>query len=391
MKNPPTPLYAPASAKASTSPKATADKSPDKPRRRKANSKTIEILPPLPDADDWTCTPDDITLPPELEFEPVTLRGGANAATPMKQRVFIRVLAETGRVTLAAKAAGKLVGSFYHLRYHEQGASFAAAWARALDFGTGRVLDLLLDHALNGTPEYIYKDGDLVAERRRFNHSLMMWLVGHNMPEKFAINGALSSSFNSQSGPMKKLKAKWEAEWKAQYEADLAASSLARAEEEAIAREVERSEVLPDMLVGLYQKKIREERRYRLNGQTLFADHALRSLVHLELYMEFAGLVEPEILAFFDNAATDPCAWETETSRAIERHRQEAWAMDEGEGILRPPTVHHGDSDGLLRCGPTYSERSKARQQAERQMAEAQRLWEACATEESWAVARDAA
>ena len=35
--------------------------------------------------------------------------------------------------------------------------------------------------------------------------------------------------------------------------------------------------------------------------------------------------------------------------------------------------------------GPNSSERTKARQQAEAQMADAQRLWEACATEEGWA------
>ena len=189
------------------------------PRRRTTKGKAIEILPPLADADDWTCSPDDITLPPALEFEPVTLRGGRNMVTPMKQRVFIRVLAETGRVTLAAKAAGKMVGSFYHLRYHEQGASFAAAWARALDFGTARVLDVLLDHAINGVPEYIYKDGELVAERRRFNHQLMMWLVAHNMPEKFGVHGGLMHSGSSAAAGaarMKRLKAEWRAEWNAE-------------------------------------------------------------------------------------------------------------------------------------------------------------------------------
>lgn len=143
------------------------------PRRAKSD-KSVEILPPLTDAEEWTCTPDDITLPPELEFDTVERRPGRNAVTPMKQRVFIRVLAETGRVELAARAAGNGSGSFYYLRNTERGQSFGAAWDRARDFGTGRVLDVLLDHAINGVPEYIYKDGVLVAERRRFNHHLMM-------------------------------------------------------------------------------------------------------------------------------------------------------------------------------------------------------------------------
>lgn len=222
----------PASAKASASAKATADKSADKPARRKASAKAIEILPPLPDAEDWTCSPEDITLPPALEFEPVMLRGGRNMVTPMKQRVFIRVLAETGRICLAAKAAGNTPGSFYYLRNHAAGESFGAAWDRARDFGTGRVLDILLDHAINGVPEYIYKDGVLVAERRRFNHHLMMWLVAHNSPEKFGVHGGLMHGRSDGLGNaarMKQLRAQWEAELNAKHtatEADTYASIM---------------------------------------------------------------------------------------------------------------------------------------------------------------------
>jgi hypothetical protein len=222
MTTPSSSSPASASAKASTSAKAKADKSAAKPRRRKASAKAIEILPPLPDADDWTCSPDDITLPPALEFEPVILRGGANSVTPMKQRVFIRVLAETGRICLAAKATGNAPGSFYYVRNHAAGESFGVAWDRARDFGTGRVLDILLDHAINGVPEYIYKDGVLVAERRRFNHHLMMWLVAHNMPEKFGVHGGLMHSGSggaAGAARMKRLKAEWHAEWEAEYKA----------------------------------------------------------------------------------------------------------------------------------------------------------------------------
>jgi hypothetical protein len=37
-----------------------------------------------------------------------------------------------------------------------------------------------------------------------------------------------------------------------------------------------------------------------------------------------------------------------------------------------------------MMAGPNMRARTRARDQAEAQMAEAQRLWEACATEESW-------
>ena len=108
--------------------------------------------------------------------------------------------------------------------------------------------------------------------------------------------------------------------------------------------------------------------------------------------MEFGGLVEPEITAFFDTASEAPHPWETEAGKAIEAHRHAQWAREEKElGIMRPRPVRHSLGDGgrltggTLTGGPTSSERTKARQQAEAQMAEAQRLWEACATEEGWA------
>ena len=153
----------------------------------------------------------------------------------MKQRVFIRVLAETGRICLAAKATGNTPGSFYYLRNHAAGESFGAAWDRARDFGTGRVLDILLDHAINGVPEYIYKDGVLVAERRRFNHHLMMWLVAHNSPEKFGVHGGLMHSGSggaAGAARMKRLKAEWHTEWEAEYKAKNPAKAT-RAETDA--------------------------------------------------------------------------------------------------------------------------------------------------------------
>ena len=56
--------------------------------------------------------------------------------------------------------------------------------------------------------------------------------------------------------------------------------------------------------------------------------------------------------------------------------------------ILRPAPLNYGPSGPMhsaMRGGEHMSERTRAREQAERQMAEAQALWEACATEESWA------
>ncbi len=181
----------------------------------------IEILPALPKGDEWSGDASDITLPEKLEFEPVLLRGGRGQITAMKQRVFIRVLAETGRVSLAAKATGNTLAAFYYLRNQPQGESFAKAWARALDFGVGRVIDLLVDHAINGTPEYVYHNGHLVGERRRFDHRLMMWLVAHHNPRKYAVSGGLMHAvYGGAAGAarMKRLKREWKKEWKQEWQ-----------------------------------------------------------------------------------------------------------------------------------------------------------------------------
>lgn len=178
----------------------------------------IEILPALPKGDEWSGDAADITPPEKLEFEPVLLRGGRGQITAMKQRVFIRVLAETGRVALAAKATGNTKAAFYYLRNQPEGESFAKAWARALDFGVGRVIDLLVDHAINGTPEYVYHNGHLVGERRRFDHRLMMWLVAHHNPRKYAVSGGLMHAvYGGAAGAarMKRLKREWKLELEA--------------------------------------------------------------------------------------------------------------------------------------------------------------------------------
>lgn len=181
----------------------------------------IEILPALPKGEEWSGDAADITLPEKLEFEPVLLRGGRGQITAMKQRVFIRVLAETGRASLAAKATGNTLAAFYYLRNQPQGESFAKAWARALDFGVGRVIDLLVDHAINGTPEYVYHNGHLVGERRRFDHRLMMWLVAHHNPRKYAVSGGLMHAvYGGAAGAarMKRLKREWKKEWKQEWQ-----------------------------------------------------------------------------------------------------------------------------------------------------------------------------
>ena len=173
----------------------------------------VTILPP----DTHDAPPNSATfvpnLPPDLSFTPVPRRKSrSNGLTPERQRIFIAMLAQCGSVATACKAVGCSSPAIYHLRNSAGAESFATAWDRAVERGARRVLDVLVDHAINGTPEYIYKDGALVAERRHFNTRAQMWIVAHYLPERFGVAGGL---MNTASGPigLKRLKEAWFREW----------------------------------------------------------------------------------------------------------------------------------------------------------------------------------
>ncbi|MFL6760087.1 hypothetical protein [Sphingomonas sp.] len=118
-----------------------------------------------------------------IPFDPHPSRktGGWSAA---RQRLFIETLAETGSVHLAAKSAGLSVRSAYGLRIRS--AAFAAAWDAAQQLAVGRLSALAFDRAINGRIDQVYRDGDLIAERRVPSDRLLMWLLARLDPRRFA-------------------------------------------------------------------------------------------------------------------------------------------------------------------------------------------------------------
>ena len=193
-----------------------------------------EILPPIPDRSETA--PDraeavvlSTDLPPELEFDiiPHAPKGGQKF-TPDMQRMFINALAACGSVTTSARAVSMSMGQMYYLRNRAGSESFAAAWDKAVARGARRVLDILVDQCINGTPEYIFKDGQLVAERRHFNTRSMMWIVAHHMPEMFGITGGLMHQPGNPA-QLKRLKQQWQREWYEEARAKQPSAEDARA------------------------------------------------------------------------------------------------------------------------------------------------------------------
>jgi hypothetical protein len=102
-----------------------------------------------------------------------------------RQRLFLSVLAETGSVHLASSAARLSARSAYHLRTRSP--AFASAWNAAQQLAVGRLSAIAFDRALNGRVEQIYRDGELVGERRMPSDRLLTWLLARLDPKRFAL------------------------------------------------------------------------------------------------------------------------------------------------------------------------------------------------------------
>jgi hypothetical protein len=184
-----------------------------------------EILPPEPtpesepdlESDYLAIDPDD--LPPPLAFTPVPRKTKPNAGiNALRQRQFIAYLTGNGSVAMSASAVGVSASAFYQLKKAEGAESFSAAWDIAIDMGSRRVLDTLMDHAIHGVPEKLIKDGKVILERRRFNTRAMMWIVQQRFPEQYG--GSLNITArpgSSMPHGLQKLKAQWEEEWQAKH------------------------------------------------------------------------------------------------------------------------------------------------------------------------------
>ena len=134
---------------------------------------------------DWVgagaAEPKDLTVP----FEPEESRNRQSGWSAYRQRVFIEALAETGTVHLAARRAGLSARSAYQLRLRSP--AFADAWNAAQQLAVGPLSALAFDRAIHGRLEQIYKDGELVGERRVPSDKLLTWLLARLDPARFAL------------------------------------------------------------------------------------------------------------------------------------------------------------------------------------------------------------
>lgn len=94
--------------------------------------------------------------------------------TPARERVFLTVLAETGVVTDAARAAGMTRESAYRRRNSAAGRAFALGWDAAILLSRHATADDVASRSRHGVIDRVYRNGELVAERHRYDNRLTM-------------------------------------------------------------------------------------------------------------------------------------------------------------------------------------------------------------------------
>lgn len=127
--------------------------------------------------DPWPHIPDDeasrgLTTHGPAEATPRADR--RNGFTAAAEQLFLRTLADTGVVADACRAAGVTRQAAYARRRSASGRPFALAWDAAQLIARAPLGDDVLSRARHGVIERVYRNGELVAERHRYDNRLTM-------------------------------------------------------------------------------------------------------------------------------------------------------------------------------------------------------------------------
>jgi len=96
-----------------------------------------------------------------------------------KMALFLRELAATQSVSVAAAHVGMSRQSAYRLRDRLVGTPFSFGWDVALEQGLAQLAHAMLDRAVNGVEVPHYYKGELVGHSRHFDERLSIWLMGN--------------------------------------------------------------------------------------------------------------------------------------------------------------------------------------------------------------------
>ncbi len=125
----------------------------------------------------WPHIPDDEAsrgLTTHGPAEPAPRAGRHDGFTVAKEQLFLRTLADTGVIADACRATGISRRAAYDRRKSASGRAFALAWDAALLISRNPLGDDVLSRARHGVIDRVYRNGELVAERHRYDNRLTM-------------------------------------------------------------------------------------------------------------------------------------------------------------------------------------------------------------------------
>ena len=132
--------------------------------------------------------------PAEYRWVPVRRRPRSDGWTEEKQRRFIEVLADTGRVALAAKAVGLSRQAAYELKRSGDGSAFSRAWDAARLHAGALLEDIAFDRAIEGREENVFNEfGEVIATKYVPDNRMLTFLLKHLIPDRYG-NAAASGA-----------------------------------------------------------------------------------------------------------------------------------------------------------------------------------------------------
>ncbi|WBH16634.1 hypothetical protein [Sphingomonas radiodurans] len=315
-----------------------------------------------------------------LTFKPVPRKYRFDGWTAERQRAFIAALAELGSVKAACQRINLATTGAYHLRRQPGADGFRAAWEAALASGVQRLADIAIDRAIEGTPVPVFYHGEQVGERRRYNDRLLMFIMKHHMPGRYG-TAALPGGTKHPETIAREAAAGCPAC------KERAAADARKAAAHAEAAKQSRLEFAAEIL-RTYTLKVAAERRDRIAGNIVGADFYLRQLSFWELILEGCGNRADLIKLYTTREGLQPGdeVWVRAgpLSQTLDDIRREAWAAA-GEPPRPPLDLRERYQWSGITGGSTVRERERARVEAQRQIAAAQAVWEACRSDETWA------
>lgn len=141
--------------------------------------------------------------PAEYRWVPVRRRPRTDGWTEEKQRRFIEVLADTGRVALAAKAVGLSRQAAYELKRSGDGAAFSRAWDAARLHAGALLEDIAFDRAIEGREENVFNEyGEVIATKHVPDNRLLTFLLKHLLPDRYGNAAAVAAAATSAPPPV---------------------------------------------------------------------------------------------------------------------------------------------------------------------------------------------